>query len=268
MDATYVMPRDRNPPYLMRGDRLPTVGVLQKLLNARADAGLKVDGVFGKRTEDAVWTFQMQRFINENGMVLSKTWTRLTAGLSLPILDVVDVQDEEFRLVDIPTLRAVGADVIEIGGQSHGVPQVVELVKRHIAAKSLYYLRLHAHGWHGQINLGRDTSIPNPTGQEFSAIQSVKGIRPIILALAPVFSPYGSVLMTSCGTGGARSGRVLVQGMANTLGVPVTGALYEESFSAMTTFRLEGKYFTACPNNMSLAAWCFGLPDVPRSSPP
>lgn len=39
-----------NHPYLRQGDRLPAVGVLQKLLN-RAGALLQADGIFGLRTK-------------------------------------------------------------------------------------------------------------------------------------------------------------------------------------------------------------------------
>ena len=61
-----------NYTLLRHGDRVPSVGVLQKLLN-RSGATLKVDGVFGSRTRDAAVAFQRERRLNPDGVVGENT---------------------------------------------------------------------------------------------------------------------------------------------------------------------------------------------------
>jgi hypothetical protein len=88
-----------NYTYLRYGDRLPTVGVLQKLLK-RAGEKLDADGIFGPKTLAAVRHFQHAKRLHPDGIVGKHTWPRLVEGLDLPILDCVDVFDgfekEEF----------------------------------------------------------------------------------------------------------------------------------------------------------------------------
>src|ERR1035438_10616154 len=52
---------------LRRGDKLPSVGVLQKLLN-RTGASLVPDGEFGQKTETAVRVFQRAHRLNPDGI--------------------------------------------------------------------------------------------------------------------------------------------------------------------------------------------------------
>ena len=81
-----------NYTYLLFGDHLPSVGVLQKLLN-RAGANLVVDGIFRDKTRAAVLKFQAARCRRRDGLVGIETWERLTEGLDLPIVDCVDIFD-------------------------------------------------------------------------------------------------------------------------------------------------------------------------------
>ena len=61
---------------LNRGDESPFVEILQHLLRARG-SGLKVDGVFGVVTEEAVRRFQGNQGIAVDGIVGPVTWFRL-----------------------------------------------------------------------------------------------------------------------------------------------------------------------------------------------
>jgi len=56
-----------NYPLLQQGDRLPEVGVLQKLLN-RTGASLLSDGIFGPHTVASVKVFQTQRKLTADGV--------------------------------------------------------------------------------------------------------------------------------------------------------------------------------------------------------
>lgn len=67
-----------NRPILGPGSRGAAVTSLQaglnKWLKSRQMGSLKVDGVFGPRTEAAVRAFQEDRRLQGNGIVETKTW--------------------------------------------------------------------------------------------------------------------------------------------------------------------------------------------------
>ena len=100
---------------LREGDHLPMVGVLQQLLN-RTGASLVPDGDFGPKTSAAVRAFQLPRGLVPDGIVGEMTWGRLTAGVSLPIVDSVDVWDPTFMSEDATYLQKAGANPLLIGG--------------------------------------------------------------------------------------------------------------------------------------------------------
>lgn len=59
---------------MMRGEE---VWRAQRLLNERAGAGLKVDGLYGNATREAVRTFQRRRSLVEDGVLGPVTWAAL-----------------------------------------------------------------------------------------------------------------------------------------------------------------------------------------------
>jgi peptidoglycan hydrolase-like protein with peptidoglycan-binding domain len=67
------------PPNVQLGDCGPFVIELQTRLN---DAGfiIPVDGVYSKKTEDAVKAFQSDRGLTVDGLVGPKTWAKLVEG--------------------------------------------------------------------------------------------------------------------------------------------------------------------------------------------
>lgn len=69
--------------YLQRSSTGKSVKVLQNLLNYRG-ANLKVDGVFGSITKARVMEFQWANQSIVNGIVCSKTWQQLRAGIVIP----------------------------------------------------------------------------------------------------------------------------------------------------------------------------------------
>jgi len=81
-----------NYAYLKSGNRIPAVGVLQKLLN-RTGETLSVDGIFGNNTKAAVQRFQRRRHLGSDGIVGLNTWPRVSANTNLTIIDCVDVFD-------------------------------------------------------------------------------------------------------------------------------------------------------------------------------
>lgn len=66
------------PGYASRyGSRGAVVSQIQSQLNARASSGLKVDGIFGPKTQGAVYNFQRARGLVVDGIVGPKTWGAL-----------------------------------------------------------------------------------------------------------------------------------------------------------------------------------------------
>ena len=111
-----------NYTLLREGDRLPTVGVLQKLLN-RTGARLAVDGVFGPTTRAAVRNFQRSRGLKPDGVVGEATWSRLVFSDQLPIFDCVDVFDPDLYAGDARNIIETGGRPLLLGGMSRGVLQ-------------------------------------------------------------------------------------------------------------------------------------------------
>jgi peptidoglycan hydrolase-like protein with peptidoglycan-binding domain len=63
---------------VQNGDKGGIVGVIQDLLG-----GLKIDELFGPKTEEAVGEFQDSRNLKKDGIVGKNTWKELTEGGSL-----------------------------------------------------------------------------------------------------------------------------------------------------------------------------------------
>ena len=83
----FVPPKPTSQPTLRKGDKSPDgwVEYLQQLLNMKNDAGLDVDGDFGKLTRDAVIAYQRKlkkkdKEVLDDGVVGDQTWSYLREG--------------------------------------------------------------------------------------------------------------------------------------------------------------------------------------------
>jgi hypothetical protein len=248
-----------NYPDLREGDFLPMVGVLQHLLN-RTGASLVPDGVFGRRTLAAVRAFQTPRGLLPDGVVGEKTWARLTRGLNLPILDSVDITDPTFLSEDAAYVRRAGGDPLLIGGMCNGVEQTIAMLKGY---RDVFLVRFHGHGAPGVAGVASGQGEVDPKMQERSDIWANPVILNIISRLRPIFGPYGCVQFIQCETGRGNQGRRLLSQLATTLGVPVTGAVLDQPFGRLWSFRLSGPTVTVVPGGGSLSDWCKFLPHFP-----
>lgn len=68
-----------NVPTLRRGNTGTLVEKLQKILKETTDQTLKVDGIFGAKTENAVEEFQRKNGLATDGIVGKKTWEKLSS---------------------------------------------------------------------------------------------------------------------------------------------------------------------------------------------
>jgi len=75
-------PREFDGPLLARGSTGDEVLALQKRLNDRLGSALRLDGIFGPKTEQAVLQFQWRNDLRRDGIVGPKT----RAALPLPVL--------------------------------------------------------------------------------------------------------------------------------------------------------------------------------------
>jgi len=245
---------------LLQGDRLPAVGLLQKLLN-RTGASLKIDGDFGNRTRAAVQAFQRARNLVPDGIVGEVTWPRLVASTgNLKIVDCVDVFDPSLYELEARDIRRIGGSPILIGGMSNGVEQAVSAILRAASPRSLFLLRFHGHGSPGSAGISDGTGV---AGEHLSSIHSgnLQRIRRTVGRLRTIFGPYGCVQFMHCSTGRGPYGRQLLSTIANDLGVPASAARKTQYGGGTSTFRFEGPVFTAVPRGGTLEAWCRRLPD-------
>ena len=74
---------------LKKGAKGPDVEKFQKRLN-QLGAKLKIDGIFGSKTESAVKTFQKKAKLKADGKVGDWTWAALDYGGALPEMSVDD----------------------------------------------------------------------------------------------------------------------------------------------------------------------------------
>jgi hypothetical protein len=248
-----------NYPLLMAGDKLPAVGVVQKLLN-RSGAGLNADGIFGPKTLAAVKSFQSRARVSPDGVVGGRTWEALTAGLLLPIVDSVDITDPTFYNQDAKYIRQAGGTPVLLGGMCNGVEQAVSM----IAGKSqnVFLLRFHGHGLPGIASV--TTGETAFDAKEQSDISVDRPVMNTLRRLKTVFGSYGSIEFIECSTGRGPKGQRLLSTISSAVGVPVTAALIDQPFGKTATFRLIGGTYTACPGGVPLQAWCKSLPDFPR----
>ena len=247
---------------LRLGDSLPTVGVLQLLLNGYG-IRVAVDGTFGPRTLEGVKAFQSKNRLWPDGIVGERTWTRLTADVNLPIVDAVDVFDPTFATNDASYIRKVGGNVLLTGGECNGVEDVVRRVLQ--AGRNVFLLRFHGHGLPGiaSISSGEDALDPINRADIFAS----RRIMRILAPLRHLFGPYGSIQFIECQTGGGGAGHKLLGQLSQQLGVPVTGAVLDQPFGRTWSFRLMGPTRTSVPGHSSLRHWCQSLPPFVCQNP-
>ena len=248
-----------NYTLLRRGDNLPAVGVLQKLLN-RGGAGLVPDGAFGFKTRTAVVNFQRPRGLNPDGGVGEKTWPRVSAGAHLPIMDCIDIFDPSLSTLERRDIIAAGGNPILLGGMSNGVEQAVQLIIN-AAPPNVFLLRFHGHGapgiagfsfGHGGSGFGHRANI-DP--------QNLAIMLPILSRLRTIFGPYGCIQFIHCETGRGASGRNVLQSIANAVGVPVSAGVQTQFGGGTSTFKFEGPTVTMLPGGGTVKSWASSRPD-------
>lgn len=262
---------------LRRGDRLPSVGVLQVLLN-RGIAGTKLakDGDYGSNTKDAVKDFQRPRGLGQDGIVGKNTWPRVSAGAHLQILDAVDITDPDVLNTEGRDLRNAGGNPTLVGYMCNGIEQLVQdLVTRMSGMNEVFLLRFYGHGSPGVMGVSDGVGSVRIGGrkvylndEDLSALTpgSVQLSSDVLSRLSPYFGRYSSVELHGCRVAKSSDGRRMIKQLANTWNVPVTASFNYQYAGGTSTFRFEGRTFTACPGGISLKDWASNLPDMVEMS--
>ena len=186
-----------------------------------------------------------------------KTWGRLTGGVNLPILDSVDIWDPTFLREDASYIRKAGGNPLLIGGMCNGVEQTVSLLA---GSRNVFLLRFHGHGAPGVASVSTGHGELDPNLKERSDIWASPLILKILGRLRPIFGPYGCVEFIECETGRGHEGHRLLSQLAEKLGVPVTGAVQDQPFGRLWSFRLSGPTRTVISGGRSLGDWCKARP--------
>ena len=248
-------------PLLRRGDRLPTVAASQCLLNALPgyDSTLEVDGIFGRQTFDAVKRFQSDpvRNLNDDGVIGEQTWRALIAGRNLQVIDATDVTQPGDDLCEAVDVVRAGGRPIRMYGMCNGVRHVIQQIRTDAEVGRVVLMRFHGHGSPGNmgVSVGTSANFSSEFGTRF-----LDSLVQILMPLADLFHPLGSMEMHGCRVGQGPDGRRLVRGLSYALNVPVTAGVRTQYGGGLTTFRFEGPAFTACPNGQSLKAWAQSRP--------
>ena len=104
------------------------------------------------------------------------------------------------------------------------------------------------------IGPGKVKILVNPVLERDSIlITTFQQMSPHYATLAPLFAPFGSVMLMGCQVARGQNGRALLQNLANVWKVPVTAGTTDQSTTS--PFRLSGPTFTAYPNGGSLNQW-------------
>ncbi len=252
-----------NYPLLKRPNNLPAVAVLQKLLN-RGGAGLKVDGIFGPRTEQAVIQFQKQRHLAADGIVGVNTWPRVSAGADLPIMDCVDIFDPLLTEDTQTPLTRVGANPLVLGGMCNGVQQAVQMILS-ASPGNVFLLRFHGHGAPGEAGVSDGRGDLDPASDQRADLDlgNLNVLLPIMMRLSGIFGPYGCIQFMHCETGRGARGRAMLTKIANAVGVPVSAAVNDQFGlnQGPLPFGLQGPTTTVVPGGKTIADWAANLPD-------
>jgi hypothetical protein len=255
-------------PLIKQGDKLPVVGVLQKLLNARVNSSLVADGDFGSRTKTAVEAFQRARpGLVVDGQIGINTWPRISyMANNLKIVDCVDVFDPSLYQLEAQDIRRAGGDPLLMGGASNGVAQAITNIISAVG-NDVFLLRFHGHGAPGVAGLSDGHGeIP---GEHLSSIHAGNWttIEPEVRRLRGIFGPYGCIQFMHCETGNGPQGRDILEKVAGATNVPASGGIRTQYGGGTRTFRFEGPTYTAFPSG-DLRSWSTALPEFPGMTVP
>lgn len=220
MNQFFYPKQDMNYPQLQEGDYLPTVGILQKLLNSWG-ASLVVDGHFGPKTKDALCKFQLKNNIwNKPGEMDAITWALLRENINFPIIDCIDVAGKKRLQIhhEVYDFDKLGGKHIDMGAMSNGIEQAIQNILVAVPSKDCGLVRFHGYG--RRSGGGIAISVGKPASRE----ETLSGINNYAIIdwedgdyfataskLAPlrsIFGTYGSAEFHHCLVASSVGGKI------------------------------------------------------------
>jgi hypothetical protein len=278
--------------FLQRGDRLPTVALIQIILNTKYGGTIKVDGSFGPQTELGIRQFQHATNCSvSSGKMDNATWRRLNRWSNLTVADTIDLCDPQL-LASLDEALEYNNNILAIGCMSNGVSGAINLILDNSRPGSVALLRIIGHGTDAIQAVGIGRGIADLFGEEYaikghpkklSAEQaeiskqvhrystmsgSTKGLKYVknyIARLKPIFSPYGSIEFHGCHVGRGKEGKDFLQDVSDLLGVPVSASTATQKTGHNKRFR--GPIVSAFPGGGDLQRWAASLPSLNMSFP-
>lgn len=234
---------------LRRGDRLPSVAVVQYFLNLYGNQQLDVDGDLGENTSRALRQFQRDNGLIVSGRVRNDTWQRLNQR-SRQIIDSVDATDPE--ITDHRDFQRYGGAPIVNYGMSLGLLNVINQVRSQAQSGRVVLLRFHGHGSPGHmiVSSGADGDVASSFDLDYGG-----NFWPLLGSLRNIFLPFGSVEFHGCNVPMGVRGERFLRRMANILNVPATAGVRSQFGGGRESLRFEGRTRTFCPGGAALKDW-------------
>lgn len=268
---------------LRKGDYLPTVALVQSVLNLESArlTGLTVDvtGQFDDATETMVTMFQQKLGLTPDGVVGPETWNRLRISRRLQVIDHVDAADDYHDSGSYVgyewDLERVGARPIVSYHESGGLMVVADRIMRANTNNRVVLLRFHGHGGPGSMAVTVGRGGEEYGGSRFSLHhRDWREIDDHFQPLGGIFHPLGSVELHGCNVAGddyAPDGRritsssgvgvglYLLQRLAQLWGVPVTASPQSQYSHGTKILPFEGRTVTVCPDGIEdIGQWAQG----------
>ena len=256
--------------YLHNGSKSPTVATLQVLISA----GIKVDGVYGAKTEARVRAYQKEHKppLKVDGAVGRYTWSALMTENDVVTIDVVDMVEQvvpdthgvlhyvmhplkTFTGGMLADLRRGGSDPITLYGQSNSTATMVQaIIQRALRPRRIALLRIYGHGSAGSQNIsaGEEALDEHLTSLDTSTLG---WSLPQLQQLARCFAPWGAVELRGCHVGAGASGHSLVKRIAGAVQVPVTAGKHMQYSGLTKSFAIQGPITTGFPCGGTLGGW-------------
>ena len=245
------------------GEKSARVVALQILLNRDPSIRprLVTDGSFGAKTAAAVDRFraQVMKQSGPKGVADAPIWSFLLTRAQLQVVEAVDITDPAVVEIALPKLTSPSAIVIESGGMSNGVAQLVNDIRaRAKGQQSIMMLRLHGHGGPGLVAVSAGSrhstgGIDGIAAHAVITLSLLQSLAPVLAQIGPLMHNFGFIELHSCRIAQGANGMTFVRELANVVGAPVRAGLSKQQMADVYT--LVGPTFSGFPGNVTLRKW-------------
>ena len=264
--------------FLTYGEKGPRAVLVQTLLRLKG-INVTINGIWDQQCHKAVVEYREKLNLNPLGPVDGKVFFNLLQDSKLKVVDSMDASAGYPTVIKNQDMVKAGIKPLlneHISGK--GVANAVNKIIVRAQSHRIGLLRIFGHGNRGTwicMAVG-DPVHTRASGDEagyrkmeadyksYIDYSHFESHRKILTSLKHLFASFGSAEVHGCRLGNQRK---LLEKLADTWGVPVTGGLtnqwggsqynYKNSWGQIVpaTFAFEGEVFTAYPNGKDLQSW-------------